>query len=235
MSLLKFQNVTFGYDDSKLILDNVNITLDQGKTYALVGPTGGGKTTTAYLMSRLYSPISGSVTLFDKDIEQYSSEDLTGYIGYILQDPFMFTGTIRGNIIYGNSELESKSNEELEQILTAKNLLELFDSFDEGLETQVANDSNTLSLGQKQIIAFVRVILRNPKLLILDEATANIDTVTEQILTSIIDSLPSSTTKVIIAHRLNTIKYADQIFFVNEGRIKATNSIEEVLEMIKKN
>ena len=228
--ILEFENINFGYDENK-VLKNMSFTLEKGKTYALVGPTGGGKSTTASLMARLYDPQEGIIKLYNKDIRTYTEEDRTQIIGFILQEPFLFSGTIGANIIYGNSDLAHKSNTELIEILKDNNLLDLISSFENGLDTII--DNNSISIGQKQIISFIRVILRQPELLILDEATANIDTVTEQNLQDIISQLPESTTKVIIAHRLNTIKKADQIFFISQGMLTPAEDFQHALNLIK--
>ncbi len=228
--ILEFENVSFGYDE-KQILKNMNFNLEQGKTYALVGPTGGGKSTTASLMARLYDPQKGLVKLYNKDIRTHTAEDRTKAIGFILQEPFLFSGTIGDNIRYGNPDLANKSNAELIEILKDNNLLDLISDFEYGVATNIEN--NAISIGQKQIISFIRVLLRRPQLLILDEATANIDTVTEQNLQDIINQLPDTTTKVIIAHRLNTIKKADQIFFINQGILTPAEDFQHALNLIK--
>jgi len=228
--ILEFDNVSFGYDDNKII-KNINFTLEQGKTYALVGPTGGGKSTTASLMARLYDPQQGLVKLYNKDIRTYTEEDRTKAIGFILQEPFLFSGTIGDNIRYGNPDLVDKSNAELIEMLKDNNLLDLISSFENGVASSIEN--NNISIGQKQIISFIRVILRQPELLILDEATANIDTITEQNLQDIINRLPETTTKVIIAHRLNTIKKADQIFFISGGILTPAENFDSALNLIQ--
>jgi len=230
--LLKFDNVSFGYREGQNILKDANFVLQRGKTYALVGPTGGGKTTTASLMARLYDPSSGSVLLEGRDIRTFSPEERTTRIGFILQEPFLFTGTVRDNIAYGHPKYRDLPSAELVEILRQNNLAELLVRFDQGLDTKVTSSGDSVSLGQKQLIAFMRAALRNPELLILDEATANIDTITEQLLQEILDKLPASTTKVIIAHRLNTIANADEIFFVNAGSIVPAGSMEHAMDML---
>jgi len=144
----------------------------------------------------------------------------------------LFTGTVRENILYGNPGLAGLTNDQLMRVLEKENLHDLLGRFDRGLDTPVQMNGDGISLGQKQLIAFIRAILRKPALLILDEASANIDTVTEQQLGTILANLPSSTTKVIIAHRLNTIENADEIFFVNEEKIVAAGSFREALGML---
>ena len=229
---LEFKNVFFSYSDGKDVLKNINIKLEKGRTYALVGPTGGGKTTTASLMARLYDPTEGAVYLEGRDIRSYEPDDRTKRIGFILQEPFLFTGTVYENIIYGNKEHAGFSHKELLEVLDKAHLTKLLSRFPEGLETKVSSSSDAISLGQKQLIAFMRAVLRNPDILILDEATANIDTMTEQLLEEILRKLPKDTTRVIIAHRLNTIENADQIFFVNGGEIVLAGDMEHAVDML---
>ncbi len=231
-ALLSFQNVSFSYPDGQEVLHNINFDLARGKTYALVGPTGGGKTTTASLIARLYDPTSGTVLLDGKDIRAYSAEERTRKVGFILQEPFLFTGTVRENILYGNKAYQRHSNEELAEVIRAANLDGLVERFDEGLDTKVQTSGDAISLGQKQLIAFIRAVLRNPDLLILDEATANIDTVTEQLLDEILQNLPEKTTRIIIAHRLNTIESADEIFFINSGQVTLAGSLNDAVDML---
>ena len=231
-ALLAFENVSFRYTGGKEVLRNINFELEKGKTYALVGPTGGGKTTTASLMARLYDPTAGTILLDGKDIRSYSPEERTKKIGFILQEPFLFTGTIGDNILYGNQEYRGFSSEQITKVLAEANLSALVERFSQGLDTKVETSGNSISLGQKQLIAFMRAALRKPDLLILDEATANIDTVTEQLLGQILDKLPATTTRVIIAHRLNTIDKADQIFFINSGEITPAGSMQQAVDML---
>ena len=231
-SFIHFKDVSFAYPNGEKVLKNVSFELQRGKTYAFVGPTGGGKTTTASLISRLYDATKGAVLIDGKDIKSYTACERASKIGFILQDPILFTGTVRDNILYGNKECGALTNEELEKALEDAQLLSLLKSSDQGLDTSIIMGGDSISLGQKQIIAFMRAILRKPELLILDEATANIDTVTEQKLDQILTNLPKSTTKVIIAHRLNTIENADEIFFVNLQKIIAAGSFDEALSLL---
>ncbi len=231
-SLLEFRNVHFAYPGGEEILHNINFEMERGKTYALVGPTGGGKTTTASLIARLYDPTKGTVFLDGKDIRSYEPEERTQKIGFILQEPFLFTGTVKENILYGNEIYKDFSSEELENALKNANLGSLLAIFENGLETNVLASGDSISLGQKQLIAFMRAVLRNPEILILDEATANIDTITEQLLSDILKNLPETTTRVIIAHRLNTIENADEIYFVNSGEVIKAGSLDDAIERL---
>lgn len=231
-SVLQFRKVHFQYPGGKEVLQDVTLELEKGNVYALVGPTGGGKTTTASLMARLYDPTAGSISLDGRDIRSVPPAERARKIGVIPQEPFLFTGTVGDNIVYGNEDYANCSTEQLAAVLEKSNLSSLLSRFSEGLETKVASSGNGISLGQRQLIAFMRATLRSPELLILDEATANIDTVTEQLLEEILAKLPPQTTKVIIAHRLNTIDKVDQIFFVNSGAIALAGSMEHALEML---
>ncbi len=231
-ALLEFRDVNFRYPDGKEVLHDVSFALEPGKTYALVGPTGGGKTTTASVMARLYDATEGRVFLEGKDIRSFEPGDRVRRIGFILQEPFLFTGTVRENILYGNDRYGNHTDEQLAAVFSSHGLDALLQRFDQGLSAPVNGNGTGMSLGQRQLIAFMRVVLRDPALLILDEATANIDTVTEQLLEDILRKLPRETTKVIIAHRLNTIEAADEIFFVNDGEIVRAGSMEHAVEML---
>jgi len=233
-ALIEFKNVHFKYQNSPEILHNVSLQLERGKTYAFVGPTGGGKTTTASLIARLYDPTTGTVFLDGRDIRSYPPEERSQKIGFILQEPFLFTGTVKENILYGNEHYKDYSNEQLEQVIHDANLESLMAIFENGLETALTSSGDSISLGQKQLIAFMRAVLRDPEVLILDEATANIDTVTEQLLENILNKLPKTTTRIIIAHRLNTIENADVIFFVNGGEVIRAGSFKEAVDLLLK-
>ncbi|MEO7120898.1 MAG: ABC transporter ATP-binding protein [Ginsengibacter sp.] len=233
-SLIEFKNVSFNYDSSREILHNVSLKLERGKTYAFVGPTGGGKTTTASLIARLYDATSGTVLLNGKDIRSYPADERSKKIGFILQEPFLFTGSVKDNILYGNKEYENYSDEQVEQVIKKANLQDLLTIFENGLQTKVSSGGDNISLGQKQLIAFMRAVIRSPEVLILDEATANIDTMTEHLLDEILNKLPESTTRIIIAHRLNTIENADEIFFVNAGEISRAGSFTDAVNKLLK-
>jgi ATP-binding cassette, subfamily B, bacterial len=229
---VSFRKVSFAYPNGREVLHKVSFELESGKTYAFVGPTGGGKTTTASLISRLYDPTRGLVLLHGKDLRTYPPAERAVKIGFILQEPFLFTGTVKENILYGNNDYGTLTNEQLTGVLRESGLDSLLQRFEDGLDTKVLNSGETISLGQKQLIAFVRVVLRKPEVLILDEATANIDTVTEKQLEAILQKLPDTTTRIIIAHRLNTIENADEIFFVNGTRIIRAGSMDNAVDLL---
>ncbi|MDR3713818.1 MAG: ABC transporter ATP-binding protein [Puia sp.] len=231
-ALLEFKKVSFRYPNGKEVLHNNSFRMERGKTYALVGPTGGGKTTTASLIARLYDPTEGAVLLEGRDIRSFTPEERVQKIGYILQEPFLFSGTVRDNLLYGNERYKDHSNGEFAEVIRQANLDGLLTRFDAGLDTPVTSGGEGISLGQKQLLAFMRAVLRKPELLILDEATANIDTITEQMLEEILQKLPDTTTRVIIAHRLNTIENADEIFFVNSGEITRAGDLTQAVDML---
>lgn len=231
-NLLSFENVSFEYENGKRVLKDISFELQKGKTYAFVGPTGGGKTTTASLLARLYDPTEGRILLEGRDLKSYSFQEKSEKIGFILQEPFLFNGTLKENILYGNTKLKAISDNELAALIQSSGLELLLEKFEQGLNTKITSGGQSLSLGEKQLIAFIRAVLRKPEILILDEATANIDTVTEKVLEKILDLLPSETTKIIIAHRLNTIQNADEIFFINYGNVVAAGNLEHALDLL---
>ncbi len=232
--LLSFRDVTFAYPNGKEVLHNITFNLKKGKTYAFVGPTGGGKTTTASLIARLYDPTGGKVLLNGFDIRSFSPAERVKKIGFILQDPFLFSGTIRENILYGNEEYSNLTNEQLHKVFAESGLETLLQRFENGFDTKVNVTGESISLGQRQLVAFMRAVLRKPELLILDEATANIDTLTEKLLDEILQKLPAQTTKVIIAHRLNTIANADVIYFINDGMVTRAGSLADAMDLLMK-
>jgi ATP-binding cassette subfamily B protein len=229
---LAFDHVQFSYVPGRPILRDATFAFERGRTYALVGPTGGGKTTTALLMARLYDPSGGRVLLDGRDIRSFTPAERAQRIGFILQEPILFTGTVRDNIVYGNEALAALTDDELSARLSGRHLDTLLQRFKDGLATPVTLAGEGLSLGQKQIVAFMRAVLREPDVLVLDEATANIDTVTEQLLETILRGLPPSTTRVVIAHRLNTIENADEILFINAGEITRAGSMQDALDLL---
>jgi len=165
-SLLSFKNVSFTYPNGKEVLHKISFDMEKGKTYALVGPTGGGKTTTASLIARLYDPTKGTILLNGKDIRSLQPEERTKKIGFILQEPFLFTGSVRDNILYGNPEYKNLTNGQLTEAIRETGLESLLERFDNGLDAMVQTSGDGISLGQKQLIAFMRAVLRKPELLI---------------------------------------------------------------------
>jgi ATP-binding cassette, subfamily B, bacterial len=172
------------------------------------------------------------VMLNGRDLRSYAPEVRTSKIGFILQEPFLFTGSVRENILYGSDQYQDFSDDALMEVLAESGLNSLVDRFESGLSTKIHSGGETISLGQRQIIAFMRAVMRKPEVLILDEATANIDTLTEQQLEAILQKLPGSTTRIIIAHRLNTIENADEIFFINSLQIVRAGSMDNAVHLL---
>ncbi len=225
-SFIEIIDLDFGYDEN-LVIKDVNLSIEKGKTYALVGPTGGGKSTLASLIMRLYDPVQGKIIFKGYDLRSFEPAEISNSIGFILQDPFLIQGTIADNLKYGNQKLSNINNDDLLKEIDKRGLSAILQKFSDGLETDTS-DKNKLSLGQKQLIAFLRAVLRDPEILIMDEATANVDTMTEKLLEKILDSLPNNTSKIIIAHRLNTIRKADEIYLIANGRVTKADRIDSI-------
>lgn len=214
---VQFRNVSFSYDeeDGQTIFD-VSFQSSAGETVALVGPTGAGKTTIINLLSRFYDPEQGVITIDGNDISRVTRESLRQHMGFVLQDPCLFQGTIRENIRYG--KLDATGDEVIEAAKLA-NAHSFITKFPKGYDTVLTQDGGGISQGQKQLLSIARAILARPKILILDEATSSIDTVTEIKIQEALSRLMSGRTSFVIAHRLNTIQQADQIVVLNEGRV----------------
>jgi ATP-binding cassette, subfamily B, multidrug efflux pump len=223
-----FKDVDFSYDDGVKILSSINFRAEVGDTVAIVGPTGAGKTTIINLISRFYNLDSGLITIDGVDINQVTIKSLRRQMGIMLQDSFIFSGTIIDNIRYGNMEATD------EQVIEAAKTVRAHDfivNLENGYETQVNERGARLSVGQRQLISFARALLADPKILILDEATSSIDTETEIMLQEGLSKLLANRTSFIIAHRLSTIKNSTFIMYVDGGIIKEKGSHEELLEM----
>jgi ATP-binding cassette, subfamily B, bacterial len=226
---IEFENVDFTYaNNSQQVLNSISFSVPTNSKFAIIGPTGEGKSTIAKLMAGLLSQDSGNIKIFGQELKYLEQGEFYNNIGFILQDPYLFTGTVASNIVYGNAKyIDIADPELLVNTLTADikshNLETILPNLDEFLKIEVNNNSQNISQGQKQIINFVRVLLREPKILILDEATANLDTVTEKYLQLALSKLTNKVTQIVIAHRLNTIKDADFVMKVGGGRV----SVEE--------
>ena len=224
---IAFEHVTFSYDGEKVVLDDVSFTVEKGETIALVGPTGEGKTTIINALARFYEIKSGCIRIDGQDIRPVSLSSLRSQMGIMTQDTVLFTGTIADNIRYGKLDA---SQAEIEEAAKAVQLHDFVMSLEKGYETMINDKGSKLSAGQKQLIAFARTMIARPAVLILDEATASIDTHTERLIQQGIASLLKGRTSFIVAHRLSTIKQASRIFFIKNRRIAEMGSHQELLD-----
>ncbi|QIN85084.1 ATP-binding cassette domain-containing protein [Rubrobacter tropicus] len=223
---ITFENVTFAYEPGRPVLEDVGFEIQPGQTVALVGPTGAGKTTIANLIPRFYDATEGTVSIDGRDVEQYARKDLRENIGMVLQESFLFSGTIGDNIRYGRLDA---SQEEVEAAARAVSAHGFITELPEGYETELGEGGGSLSQGQRQLLSFARAVLTDPRILILDEATSNIDTRTEKVIQDALATLLKGRTSVVIAHRLSTIRTSDQILTVREGRIAERGTHDELL------
>lgn len=224
---IRFNHVNFHYDSSKSILQGINLEINEGETIAFVGPSGAGKTTICSLIPRFYDVTSGAISIDGIDIRSMTKKSLRSNIGIVQQDVFLFTGTIRENIAYGNLHA---SQEEIEDAARKAHLQEFIASLPNGYETQIGERGLKLSGGQKQRLAIARMFLKNPPILILDEATSALDTETEMIIQTALSELAKNRTTLIIAHRLATIKNANRIVVVTEEGIAEQGTHNELIK-----
>ena len=222
---VSFRHVTFSYEKEKEVLKDVSFEIEPGQTVALIGPTGAGKSTIVNLICRFYDIQHGQVCIDGRDVKSVTIESLRSQMGIMTQDVFLFSGTIRENIRYGRSEA---SEEEIIRAAKAVHAHEFIMKMEKGYDTELKERGAGLSAGQRQLLAFARTMLSEPKILILDEATSSIDTHTELLVQKGIEALLKGRTSFVIAHRLSTIQNADRIFRVDNGGILELNSFEEI-------
>ena len=223
---LEYENVSFAYEDNPAVLHQVNFTVEAGRTVALVGPSGGGKTTICSLLPRFYDVTEGAIRIDSQDVRDWKLASLRSAIGLVQQDVYLFAGTIRDNILYGRPDATAS-----EVVAAAKqaNIHEFINSLENGYDTYVGERGVRLSGGQKQRISIARVFLKNPAILILDEATSALDNECERHIQKALEQLAKERTTLIIAHRLSTIRHADEIIVINEGRIQERGTHGELL------
>ena len=223
---IAFRNVTFGYTKNQPILKGVNFSVNRGETVALVGPTGSGKTSITALLHRFYDVWDGAVTIDGRDVHDYAKASLGRHIAMVLQDPFLFTGTIFDNICYRTAGATRADVERAAKVVGAHDFItQLADGYDTVLEQQGRN----LSLGQRQLLSFARALVADAKILVLDEATANIDSYTERQIQTALSRLLKGRTGIVIAHRLATIRGADRIIVLQQGRIVETGTHDALI------
>ena len=224
---ITFSDVSFNYNDDEQVLKDVSLTINSGKTIALVGPSGGGKTTICSLIPRFYDVTSGSIKLDGIDVKDIKQKSLRQKIGIVQQDVYMFYGTIRDNIGYGKA---GATDEEIIEAAKKANIHDFIISLPDGYNTFVGERGTRLSGGQKQRISIARVFLKNPPILILDEATSALDNESERYIQHSLEQLSAGRTTLVIAHRLSTIRNADKIYVIEEGRIKEQGNHSELLK-----
>ena len=224
---ISYEHVTFSYDGTHNVLQNISFRIPAGETVALVGPSGGGKSTICALLPRFYEVTSGRVTIDGIDIRNVTQESLRHAIGIVQQEVYLFWGTIRENIAYGKP---GATQEEIETAAKQANLHDFITSLEQGYETKVGERGVRLSGGQKQRIAIARVFLKDPKILILDEATSALDNESERFIQSSLERLAKRRTTLVIAHRLSTIRHANRILVIDKRRIIESGTHEELLE-----
>jgi ATP-binding cassette subfamily B protein/subfamily B ATP-binding cassette protein MsbA len=224
---VRFDNVSFNYsDDPTPVLRQINLTAPAGSTVALVGETGAGKTTLVKLLSRFYDPVEGAVLVDGIDLRTVTQDSLRQQMGIVLQDPFLFNGTVKDNIKFGRLEA---SDEEVRAAAEAVGAHEFISNLKNGYETSVEEGGVLLSVGQRQLISFARALLADPRILVLDEATSSVDTQTEQVIQRALATLLKGRTSFVIAHRLSTITNADKIVVVHDGQIVEQGTHTELL------
>ena len=223
---VRFENVTFAYDESKTVLENLSFSVNKGESVALVGPTGAGKTTIVNLISRFYDVTDGAVLIDGHNVEDVTLRSLRSQMGIMLQDSVVFSGTIEENIRYGRLDA---THDEIVQACRTVCADEFISEFPKGYGTEITEGGSTLSQGQKQLIAFARTLVSDPKILVLDEATSSIDARTERLLQEGLQRLLEGRTSFIIAHRLSTIQNCDKIMYVSDRGITECGTHEELL------
>ena len=227
MPIIKYKNVDINID-SKVILEDVSFTLETGEFAYIIGPVGSGKSTLVNLVCRFYEPTQGQVLIDGRNARERSQLWLHSSIGYVLQTPHLFSGTVRENLLMGNP---NATEDQIWQAIHAVSADDVIAHLEKGLDTDVGEGGDLLSTGEKQLISFARAILADPKILILDEATASVDTLTEAKIQSALEGVTAGRTCLMIAHRLSTVRNADMILVVKNGRIVEQGTHSELLKL----
>lgn len=225
---VKFDHVWFAYNDEEYVLKDISFEANAGQTVAFVGATGAGKTSIINLLSRFYEINKGTITVDGHDLRDYDLKELRRHIGIVLQDVFLFAGTIADNITLGNQDITEEQIWEAAELVGAKRFIERLPG---GLHYQVMERGATLSVGQRQLISFVRAMVYKPRIIILDEATSSVDSETEELIQEAIEKLMEGRTSLVIAHRLSTIQKADRIIVLDRGEIKESATHDELLRL----
>jgi ATP-binding cassette subfamily B multidrug efflux pump len=223
---VEFDDVNFAYRNGEPVLENVSLVIEPGRMVALVGETGAGKTTVASLIARFYDATSGAVRIDGRDVRQVTRASLRRQMGIVLQDPFLFSGTVADNVRYGRLDA---TDAEVEAAARLVNAHDFISRLPEGYQTELTERGSNLSQGQRQLISFARAVLADPRILILDEATSSVDTRTEQLIQQALGQLFQGRTSIVIAHRLSTVRNADQVLVIEGGRIVERGTHETLL------
>ena len=223
---IRFETVSFGYKPDEYVLHNLNFTIHRGEKVAIVGPTGAGKSSMIRLLCRLYEPQQGRILIDGIDVRDLRQAELRQHVGVILQDGFVFAGDVKSNIALG----EEYEFERIKAAAEQTNVSQFIEQLPDGYNTQLRERGTNLSGGQKQLLAFARVAVRDPKIMVLDEATANLDVKTEAWIQEALDRLLEKRTAIIIAHRLSTIRNVDRILVLKRGELVESGSHEELLQ-----
>ena len=226
IATIEFRNVSFRYESGPMVLQDFNLTVGAGETIALVGPSGGGKSTIVSLVCRFYEPTSGQILINGVDYRERSLAWLQSQLGIVLQTPHLFKGTVRENIRYGRLDA---TDAEVEAAAVMVNAHEFISQMEQGYDSQVGEGGNRLSTGQRQLLSFARALLANPQLFVMDEATSSIDTETEQLIQRGLETMFTGRISFVIAHRLSTIRGADRILVITKGRIEECGTHEDLL------